>query len=148
MEWAFRYCGQFTEVATILSGMSTMEQVKDNLRIFENVAPGNLSDEDLRFVAQLKEAYVKRMKVGCTTCGYCQPCPEGVRIPQIFDLYNEAHMLGRQEAMKQQYQQLIKAQADGSLCLGCGQCEALCPQQLPIINWLAAIDQEVRPDAV
>ncbi len=148
VEWAFRYCGQFTEVATILSGMSTMEQVKDNLRVFEKVAPGNLSDEDLRFVAQLKEAYVKRMKVGCTTCGYCQPCPEGVRIPQIFDLYNEAHMLGRQEAMKQQYQQLIKAQADGSLCVACGQCEALCPQQLPIINWLAAIDREVRPDAV
>ena len=78
---AFRYCGHYPEVAAILSGMSTMAQVEDNLRIFERVVPGNLTAEDEAFVKSLKDSYMRRVKVGCTACGYCQPCPEGVQIP-------------------------------------------------------------------
>ena len=148
VEWAFRYCGHFPEVATILSGMSTMEQVKDNLRLFDGVTPGCLDKQDEAFVKKLKDTYLSRMKVGCTACGYCQPCPEGVRIPNIFEYYNEAHMLDRHAALARQYRQLIKAEADGSRCVACGQCEEICPQQLPIIDWLKTIDHEVRADAV
>ncbi len=148
VDWAFRYCGQFPEVATILSGMSTMAQVEDNLRIFEHVATGSLTDKDQAFVKTLKDSYLKRLKVGCTACNYCQPCPEGVLIPKIFEIYNEGLMLSRHEAMSRQYKQVIRAEGDASFCVACGQCEALCPQQLPIIDLLQTIDRELRQDAV
>lgn len=147
VEWAFRYCGHYPEVATILSGMSTMQQVEDNLRIFEAVASHNLDEGDEAFVKRLKEAYLSRMKVGCTACGYCQPCPQGVLIPEIFERYNLAHMLSRQEAFARQYRKIIKKERDGVRCVACRQCEAICPQHLPIIKWLETIDQEVRADA-
>lgn len=147
VEWAFRYCGHYPEVATILSGMSTMQQVEDNLRIFEAVASHNLDEGDEAFVKRLKEAYLSRMKVGCTACGYCQPCPQGVLIPEIFERYNVAHMLSRQEAFARQYRKIIKKERDGVRCVACRQCEAICPQHLPIIKWLETIDQEVRADA-
>lgn len=147
VEWAFRYCGHYPEVATILSGMSTMQQVEDNLRIFEAVASNNLDEGDEAFVKRLKEAYLSRMKVGCTACGYCQPCPQGVLIPEIFERYNVAHMLSRQEAFARQYRKIIKKERDGVHCVACRQCEAICPQHLPIIKWLETIDQEVRADA-
>ncbi|MGI6686888.1 MAG: aldo/keto reductase [Christensenellales bacterium] len=147
VEWAFRYCGHYPEVATILSGMSTMQQVEDNLRIFEAVASHNLDEGDEAFVKRLKEAYLSRMKVGCTACGYCQPCPQGVLIPEIFERYNVAHMLSRQEAFVRQYRKIIKKERDGVRCVACRQCEAICPQHLPIIKWLETIDQEVRADA-
>ena len=148
VEWAFRYCGQFPEVATILSGMSTMEQVRDNLRIFKRLAPGNLDGADMAFVKTLKEAYLKRLKVGCTACGYCQPCPQGVLIPRIFELYNEGHMLSRPETMARKYAQVVKAEGDAERCVACGQCEDICPQHLPVIQLLRTIGQEIRPDAV
>ena len=142
VEWAFRYCGQYPEVATILSGMSTMAQVEDNLRIFEGLTPGNLNAEDLAFTKTLKEAYLSRLKVACTACGYCQPCPEGVRIPEIFEVYNEAHMLNRPHTLGQRYERFLRAEADAARCVACGQCKEICPQQLPIIRLLQDIHRE------
>jgi len=147
VEWAFRYCGQYSEVATILSGMSSMEQVEDNLRVFEHTSPGNLDLQDQAFVKTLKDAYLKRLKVACTACGYCQPCPEGVRIPDIFEIYNEAYMLDRQESLEQRYGIVVKAEADASHCVACGQCEAICPQQLPIIGLIRDIHGEATTHA-
>ncbi|MDD4080342.1 MAG: aldo/keto reductase [Eubacteriales bacterium] len=144
VEWAFRYCGQFPEVATILSGMSTMEQVEDNLRVFERVSPGNLDTHDQAFIKSLKDAYLKRLKVACTACQYCQPCPEGVRIPDIFEIYNEAYMLDCRESLGPRYGNLAKAEGDASRCVACGQCEAICPQQLPIIELIKDIHEEAR----
>lgn len=144
VEWAFRYVGDFPQVVTILSGMSTMEQVRDNLRIFENVAIGGLTEKDHEFIKRLKQGYLSRIKVGCTACNYCQPCPQGVQIPRIFEIYNEAYMLNSPSGLKWQYGGLVKNKADGSLCVECGQCETACPQHLPIINQLKTIDAEAR----
>ena len=143
-EWAFRYAADSPFVATILSGMSTMEQVQDNLRIFGRVRANGLNDSDKAFLAALKQRYLSRLKVGCTACNYCQPCPEGVQIPRIFEIYNEAYMLGQPASMKGKYQNLINDGGDGSRCVACGQCEAACPQQLPIIDSLRFIDAEAR----
>ena len=143
-EWAFRYAADSPFVATILSGMSTMEQVRDNLRIFDRVQAKGLDESDRAFLAAVKQRYLSRLKVGCTSCNYCQPCPEGVQIPGIFELFNEAYMLAQPESMKLKYQNLIKNGGDGSRCIACGQCEAVCPQGLPIIDSLRLIDAEAR----
>ncbi len=144
VEWAFRYVGHFPGVATILSGMNTMEQVEDNLRIFANVSPENLSDADLAFVRSLKQRYLGRVGIGCTGCNYCQPCPQGVQIPRIFEMYNESFMLGNDGGLKWNYRGVIRDKADGSLCVECGQCEAVCPQGLSIIETLKLIDAKAR----
>ena len=83
-EWAFRYVGHFKEVAVQLSGMSTQEMVEDNLRIFDDVKVGALSERDLRMIGRLRNTYLKRMPIPCTGCAYCVPCPKDVRIPKIF----------------------------------------------------------------
>ncbi|NLE69211.1 MAG: 4Fe-4S binding protein, partial [Clostridiales bacterium] len=74
----------------------------------------------------------------------CQPCPQGVLIPRIFAIYNEAYQLGNLDRMKWPYGQIISENGDGSLCVACGQCEAVCPQQLPIIKTLGMIDAAAR----
>ncbi len=77
VEWAFRYVSSFKEVCTILSGMSSMQQVEQNLEIFGRVTTNNLNDQDSAFVKKLKKAYLERIAIGCTKCNYCQPCPRG-----------------------------------------------------------------------
>jgi predicted aldo/keto reductase-like oxidoreductase len=142
VEWAFRYVGNYPEIVTILSGMSTMEQVEDNLRIFQNVTVGNLSPEDEKFVAELKKAYMARIAVGCTHCDYCQPCPQNVLIPRIFEIYNRAYMFDNNAQLVRDYKNVIKDEGDSARCVACGQCEAACPQQLEIIKLLDKIHQE------
>jgi predicted aldo/keto reductase-like oxidoreductase len=143
-EWAFRYTADSPFVATILSGMSTIEQVRDNLRIFDRVRANGLDESDKAFLAAVKQRYLSSLKVGCTACNYCQPCPEGIQIPRIFEIYNEAYMLAKPDSMKWNYRNLINKEADGSRCAACGKCEAVCPQQLPIIDSLRRIDAEAR----
>ena len=144
VDWAFRYVGDFPQAVTILSGMSTMEQLQDNLRAFEEVVPNSLTDSDHAFISTLKQSYLARIKIGCTACNYCQPCPQGVLIPRIFEIYNECYMLNQTGSLKSRYAGVINDNGDGSLCVECGQCEAVCPQQLPIIESLKLIDAEAR----
>ena len=137
VEWAFRYAGDFKEVVTILSGMNTMEQVKDNLDIFTRVAVGNLTGQDRAFVKQLKRAYLERIAIGCTKCDYCQPCPQGVLIPRVFAAVNDAYMFEDNARFDGAYQQILKLEGDAARCVACGQCEDACPQHLPIIRLLS-----------
>lgn len=143
-EWAFRYIGSFPEVVTVLSGMTAMSQVVDNLRIFDSVKVGCMSEEDYALTASLKAAYKSRMPIGCTHCEYCQPCPQDVKIPDIFEMYNEARMFDRTEGMKGRYARgYVEKQNDASRCVQCGKCEGACPQQLPIIDWLQKVHAEM-----
>ena len=136
VEWAFRYAGDFPEVVTILSGMNSFPQVEDNLDIFSRVKPGTLTQQDHAFIRQVKEAYLARIAVGCTQCNYCQPCPQGVLIPRIFSAWNDAYMFENPKAFENAYRQILKEEGDAARCVACGQCEAACPQQLPIIELL------------
>jgi hypothetical protein len=136
VEWAFRYVGDFPEVVTILSGMNTFQQVEDNLDIFSRVQPGTLTPQDHAFIRQVKEAYLARIAVGCTQCNYCQPCPQGVLIPRIFSAWNDAYMFENPKDFENAYRQILKEEGDAARCVACGQCEAACPQQLPIIKLL------------
>ncbi|MBQ9264740.1 MAG: aldo/keto reductase [Clostridia bacterium] len=142
VEWAFAYVADFPEVATILSGMSTEDQLEDNLSIFHRLTVNGMSEEDRQFAVQLKEAYLSRMPVKCTGCEYCQPCPQDVHIPDIFSAYNNAKMFDQPDRFANRYQELQSKNWDASRCVQCGACESACPQHLPIIDWLQRIDQE------
>ncbi len=143
VEWAFRYAGDFKEVVTILSGMSNMEQVKDNLDIFSRVAVNSLSEKDRAFVRELKKAYLERIAIGCTRCDYCQPCPEGVLIPRIFEAVNDAYMFEDDARFDSAYREILRLEGDAARCVACGQCEDACPQHLPIIRLLEEVQARV-----
>ena len=139
VDWAFRYLYTMPGVVTILSGMSTMEQVEDNLRIFDVPQGETLTEQDQDLYRQVKETYMARTKTRCTGCKYCQPCPRGVRIPSIFQGY-DVSLLRDGGSFKEGYANLVKEQADASRCIACRKCERSCPQHLPIVQYL----QEIR----
>ncbi len=141
VEWAFRYLYTMPEVVTILSGMSTMEQLDDNLRIFGAASREGLSEAEAQLYRDVKAAYMSRIKTRCTGCAYCQPCPMGVRIPSVFRGYDEARLFDR--SFERGYQRLVDEKADPSRCVKCRKCEAACPQHLPITDYLQEIRREV-----
>ncbi len=130
-EWAFRWLADFPQISVILSGVSTMEQLKDNIRIFSEETL-TLTPEEKELIKQVQNLYQKKIQVGCTGCNYCMPCPSGVSIPDIFRLYNQAFLYDDFEGSKKSYLRLIENKSDASLCIACGQCESLCPQEIPI----------------
>ena len=136
VEWALRFVYNFPEVSCVLSGVSTMEQLKDNIRIFEEAKPDVMSEEDLAMIDRVREEYNKLIKVPCTGCSYCIPCPKGVNIPRIFYLYNSGSMYGDYEMIKELYGFVLNANADATQCIGCGACEKKCPQHIHIIDAL------------
>ncbi len=144
VEWAFSYIADYAEVATILSGMSNQQQLDDNIAVFENLTVGGMTEQDKAFVKELKNAYLARIPVGCTGCRYCVPCPNDVRIPDIFHAYNENTMFGQEWKHSWNYGNIVKEGHDASKCIGCGACEGACPQSLPIIDLLSRIDTEYK----
>jgi len=145
VEWAFRWIANHPEVATILSGVTCMEQCDDNLAIFDRCAAGVMTDEEEDLIAQVRDAYNSRTKAGCTGCDYCMPCPAGVRIPRVFATWNN-HALYDPNGMagSARYKWLIDKENDASKCVACGACEAACPQHLPIIELLKEADRDMR----
>lgn len=127
--WALRYVGTLPGVKVILSGMSTLEQVEDNLKTFQNYH--NLSDEELAIVHQVSDTLHSRTKNGCTGCAYCMPCPFGVNIPNNFRYWNNCFVYENEELFKGKYQGMSDEEK-ASHCKECGACERMCPQQLPI----------------
>ena len=142
VEWAFRWLYDKPEFVTILSGMSSMDQIKDNLRIFDQAEAHCMTDEDKAMMTRVREAYEKRVRVGCTGCEYCQPCPSGVKIPRIFQGLDNAAMFGDAKDFAPRYAKLREENADASQCVKCGACEAQCPQHFPIRDLLEQIDAE------
>jgi predicted aldo/keto reductase-like oxidoreductase len=91
-EWAFRYLIDMPEATSILSGVSTMEQLKENVEIFSNAEPGCMTDDEKALIKKVTTLYKANNNIGCTRCGYCMPCPYGVNIPEIFQLWNDSTM--------------------------------------------------------
>jgi len=147
-DWALQFVWDHPEVSVVLSGMSSMQQVKENIESANNSASNSLSAEDLRIISQLREFYGKYDLVRCTSCRYCRPCPQGVAIPWIFRIINELAYYGeeRRDSILILYDKLVKIpeevekrlsedeKVDGvaSLCIQCGECLEKCPQQIDI----------------
>lgn len=135
-EWALRWLYNFEEISVVLSGMNTMEHVVENIKTASEGSANSLKQEELELIDEVTKIYKEKIKVGCTGCEYCLPCPNGVSIPDIFELYNNASVYGTKEQSMNTYNRLIELEKDASHCVECGHCEELCPQHLDIINSL------------
>jgi hypothetical protein len=137
-EWALRWLWNQKEVDLVLSGMSSMEQLKENIQIASEVRPNSLSDKEKNLINEVKSIYKQRTKVNCTACRYCMPCPSGVNIPLSFRQYNNAFMFDDIEKAKSEYLSVSKNMR-ASNCTECGECLSKCPQKIPIIDKLKEV---------
>ncbi len=142
VEWAFRWLYDKTPFITILSGMSSEEQLMDNLRIFAEAKPGVMSEEEKAMCTKVREAYEARVRVGCTGCEYCMPCPKGVKIPNIFRGLDNAAVFNTLDRFKTRYAEMVEKGEGANNCVKCGLCEKACPQHIAIRDQLAAIHKE------
>ncbi len=146
-ELAFRWLWDQPEVTCVLSGMNSVAMVEENCRIAAEAVPGSFTEEDHALIREVRELISENVKVPCTGCGYCMPCPQGVDIPGAFRCYNEMYTekksTGRHEFM--QVIALRKDPAFPSRCVACGRCESHCPQHIPIITKLKEADKALRP---
>ena len=134
-EWALRWVWNHPEVTTVLSGMSEMAEVEENLRIAADAGEDSLTDDELLRIDKVKKIFRERMKIPCTKCRYCMPCPEGVDIPGNLSSYNEYHLFTAERhrlTTTRLYGLLVPAGARPDKCTECGRCLEHCPQQINI----------------
>lgn len=139
-EWALQWVWNHPEVSVVLSGMSTMQQVEENIKSASRSGAGALSEKEMELYERVKEKYRGYGFIGCTYCGECMPCPEGVDIPGILKVYNERFTKRgdpfAQEEVVAKYGEVISRENWAQKCTACGECEEKCPQRLPIIRLL------------
>ena len=133
VEWSLQWLWNQEEVDVVLSGMSNMRQLKENIELASKANQNSLDEKEMNLIKKARRKFLDIFPVACTGCNYCIPCPVGVAIPNIFSLYNEAKIYDKYEANKKQYLNMNEdSRADN--CIECGQCEEACPQNLNIID--------------
>jgi len=135
--WALNWVWDQPEVSLALSGMSTLQQVRENLATAAQSSVGKLNEEDQQLIEEVREIYGSLAPIPCTQCEYCLPCPSGVAIPKIFEVYNDAFSYDSWKPARWHYNNMMKPETLADNCIECGECEAACPQQIEIIEWLA-----------
>ena len=135
--WALNWVWDQSEVSLALSGMSALEHVDENLSLASQSDVGMLTEEDQRIIKEVREKYASLAPIPCTACEYCLPCPSGVAIPKIFAMYNDAVAFNSWERSRSAYNDSQWQDQTADLCVECGKCEAVCPQNIKIIQWLA-----------
>jgi uncharacterized protein len=149
-EWALRWIWNRPEVTVVLSGMNEQSQLDQNLAVAGQARAQSLTKNELKLVARAGQTYRQLMKVNCTGCGYCMPCPAGVMIPACFEGYNKMHMFGSPQEMKFMHALRMSGElVDGqpgyaSQCSQCGACLEKCPQEIPIPDVLAQVAAEME----
>lgn len=145
-EWAFRWLWNQTGVTVVLSGMNSVEMVQENVKVASSARAKELTEEDFRLFEQVKREINRKVKVGCTACGYCMPCPQGIDIPGTFRCYNEMYTerpkVGRKEYLMTTA--FRKHQNPASGCIRCGRCERHCPQKIAIRKELKQAAKELE----
>jgi predicted aldo/keto reductase-like oxidoreductase len=134
VEWAFKWVAAQPEVMTILSGMSTMEQLEQNLALFSRDDLTALTEPERQTIDKVAALYKALIKYPCTECRYCQPCPNGVLIPRIIRYYNDWLAYEHNPKLKEEYLTWQDSSEHASNCIKCGACETHCPQHLPITD--------------
>ncbi len=140
VEWALQWIWNQPEVSIILSGMSSLLQVKENLECANRSKVGSFSKLEEEVIHKVQDAFYKICPIPCTNCQYCMPCPHGVNIPLNFDIFNRGIMLDDIKSIKYKYQELDAAER-ASACQQCHDCEEKCPQRIPISDWMSYIHQ-------
>ena len=148
-EWGLRWLWNRPEVTVVLSGMNDVSQVEENCRVASDALPGALTEQDMALYGRVKDALARGIKVNCTGCGYCQPCPKGVAIPVCFAAYNHSYTEGMFTGMKEYMMctTLRKVRSNAGLCVKCGKCEQHCPQHIPIREELARVRKRLENPA-
>ena len=141
-DWALQWVWNQPEVSVVLSGMTAMEQVVENVESADRSRADSLSESDLRLMERVRNAYESLQLVACTSCEYCVPCPQGLDIPRNFALLNQAAMFNRLDRSRRTYVRMDEKQKAKS-CVECGVCEEKCPQHLPIRELLKDVDRQL-----
>lgn len=139
--WALRWVGSLDNIKVILSGMSTFEQLEDNLNTFNYFKA--LDDTEQALVEQVASTIKSRTKNGCTGCAYCMPCPFGINIPKNFRIWNDYAMYGNTEVTKKRYYKELKDNERAEFCKKCGKCEKMCPQAIKIREDLKRVVEDM-----
>lgn len=148
-EWGLRWLWNQPEVSVVLSGMNSMEVLQENIETAQTAKAGQLMDAEMQIFASVKEAINETIKIPCTGCSYCQPCPKGVDIPGIFRCYNDSFADGFFVGMREYLMcTTFRVQrTNASRCIGCGKCEVHCPQEIPIRNGLKLVTRRLENPA-
>jgi uncharacterized protein len=145
-EWAFRWVWNHPEVTVVLSGMNDENHIAENVKTCEVALPGSMTADELATIEAIAATYKQPMKVGCTGCGYCLPCPSGVNIPRCFSLYNDYHMGVNHLFIRAMYGTGLmgaigRTPAHAALCKNCGKCVKTCPQHIMIPEELKKVSK-------
>lgn len=145
--WALRWIWNHVEVGAVLSGMNVDAHIKENIEVANLTTSNSMSEEEIKAVDDVKKIYRSLMKVPCTGCNYCMPCPFGVDIPGIFSEYNSKYFFDGQMARIQYIQRETgmfgARKSDADLCTECGKCEKHCPQSIQIRDELKAAHKDL-----
>ncbi|MFO7944932.1 MAG: aldo/keto reductase [Anaerolineales bacterium] len=141
--WALHWLWNQPEVSLVLSGMSAMSHVRENVAAAERSQVGLLRQEEQELVREVREAYQALSLIPCTKCEYCLPCPNGVNIPRILQIYNDSIMYDKPEYGINGYNNWIPEEKRADQCEACGECEEKCPQGIAISDWMDKIHQEL-----
>jgi uncharacterized protein len=133
-DWGLQWVWNQPEISVVLSGMSNMQQVVENLASADKSGPGSLTNEEVKMFDRVREAYTSLSPVPCTKCRYCAPCPNGVDIPGVFEIYNEMTIYDAPQMGEFRYQGPFGMKPDqrADKCVECGKCVEICPQQINI----------------
>lgn len=141
VEWALQYLWDFPEVNVVLSGMSSFIQLKENMVIATKSYPNSLTKNDHEIIKEVRRIYREKIVVNCNSCGYCMPCPQGVNIPQNFNIYNISKMHSHDHVITGHYQGLLEDFERADKCSQCGECVNFCPQLINIPKTLQEVKQ-------
>lgn len=142
-DWALQWIWDQPEVSTVLSGMSSMEEVRSNIASAERSGVHQFGPEDQAVIDELRRRYMERAPIPCTKCGYCMPCPSSVNIPRNLEMYNEARLHDDLAGSRYIYQHFFPAAEHAEACALCKECEEKCPQKIPISDWLQKVSAEL-----
>lgn len=144
-EWALRWLLNKAGVSIVLSGMNTQAQVDENCQVCAEHTPSSLSSAEEDCIGKVRDLFMSKIKVPCTACGYCLPCPAGVNIPAVFNIYNQYHLFHNKFWVAVMYNYVLaELNERADACVACGRCEQACPQHIAIINELKTCHIELE----
>lgn len=148
-EWAMQWILNNRNVTCVLSGMNSMDQLNENLKVAYDTSPMSMSFEELETVELVKRVMRNSLKINCSTCGYCMPCPQGVNIPECMKIYNEKYLFNHKGFINPSFMDyyqyvggIMGNSGNAGKCNGCGKCLRKCPQKLDIISELEKVKKE------